>query len=148
MYGPWDSPDPNKAHALNALVAKFVRAKALNESEVAIWGTGAAVREWLYAPDFSRIVLGVVQNPGMMGLSEPTNIGQNFGLSVRELVNLIVRMTDYRGAVAYDYTMPDGAPRKVMDDTRFRKIFPDFVFTHMESGIREAIAYYESLIPY
>jgi GDP-L-fucose synthase len=78
MYGPYDSADPNKAHALNALTAKFVAAKATRQDEVPIWGTGVAVREWLYAPDFARVVLEVIRNPGMIGLQEPLNIGQNF----------------------------------------------------------------------
>ena len=148
MYGPHDSTDPNKAHALNALAAKFVKAKSTVEREVIVWGTGAAVREWLFAPDFARIVVEVITNQGILGLSEPVNVGQNFGLSVRELVDLIVRAVDYRGAVRYDPSMPDGAPRKVMDDRRFRKVFPNFVFTPFEEGIGEAIRYYEDCLPY
>src|SRR5262249_51592688 len=119
MYGPFDSFDPDKAHALNALTAKLVKAKAADQKEIVVWGTGAAVREWLYAPDFARIVLQVIKKPDMLGLDEPLNIGQNFGLSVRELVNLIARAVGYAGDIRYDHSMPDGAPRKVMDDCRF-----------------------------
>ena len=48
MYGPFDSPDPNKAHALNALISRFVKAEQTNTSVITLWGTGAAIREWLY----------------------------------------------------------------------------------------------------
>jgi GDP-L-fucose synthase len=147
MYGPFDSSDPNKAHALNALACKFVRAEVLKQREVTVWGTGAAVREWLYAADFGRIVGEFLSNPGMVGLHEPLNIGQNFGLSVRELVNVIRRVTGFSGTIRYDESMPDGAPRKVMDDRRFRKVFPKFLFTDFESGLLKTVEYYRNLIP-
>jgi GDP-L-fucose synthase len=148
MYGPWDSTDPNKAHAFNALISKFVKIKQAGGKEVEIWGSGIAIREWLYARDFGRIVLAVIRNPPMIGLNEPLNIGQNFGLSVRELVDLIVAATEFKGRVIYDYNMPDGAPRKIMDERRFRKVFPDFQFTTLEEGTKATIRYYQSILPY
>jgi len=148
MYGPHDSTDPNKAHALNALVAKFVKAKRAGEREVEIWGSGVAIREWLYAPDFARLVLSVIENPRAPGFSEPLNIGQNFGLSVRELVELIITAVGFEGRVTYRPDLPDGAPRKVMDDRRFRKVFPRFTFTTMEQGCESTIEYYHSVYPY
>ena len=148
MYGPYDSTDPNKAHALNALVSKFVKAQKSGGDTVEIWGTGVAIREWLYAKDFGQIVAQVIHNPNMVGLAEPLNIGQNFGLSVRELVDFIVEGTGFKGTVRYDATKPEGAPRKVMDDRKFRKVFPDFAFTDLREGIKATAAYYASIYPY
>ena len=148
MYGPHDSTDPNKAHALNALTAKFVKAKIEQAPGVEVWGTGVAIREWLYAPDFGRIVVEFIRNPDMVGLSEPLNIGQHFGLSVRELVEIIRKACGYEGSVRYDHSKPDGAPKKVMDDTRFRKVFPEFVFTRQQKGIESCVADYSNRYPY
>lgn len=148
MYGPYDSTDPNKAHALNALVSKFVKAKQTRASDIEIWGSGVAIREWLYVRDFARIVLAVIGNPTMIGLDEPVNVGQNFGLSVRELVDVIAEATKFNGRVTYDHNMPDGAPRKVMDDRRFRKVFPDFQFTPFNEGVAATMKYYTSVLPY
>lgn len=148
MYGPYDSTNPNKAHALNALISKFVKAQQTDADHIEIWGSGIAIREWLYARDFAKVILDVVQNPSMIGLSEPLNVAQNFGLSVRELIDLIVNATQFRGRITYDYSMPDGAPRKVMDDRRFRKVFPNFEFTPLSKGINTTIAYYRSIYPY
>jgi GDP-L-fucose synthase len=145
MYGPHDSTDPNKAHALNALICKFVNAKRTSAGEVVIWGSGIAIREWLFAADFARIALAIIQAPSMVGLSEPVNIGQNAGLSVRELVELIVEAVGFEGKVAYNHDMPDGASRKVMDDRRFRNVFPTFKFTMLNDGMAETIRYYYSL---
>lgn len=148
MYGPHDSSDPNKAHALDALISKFVKAQAQGADEIVVWGTGVAIREWLYAKDFARIVVEAIENPDKPGLGQPLNIAQNFGLSVRELVDIIAAATGFAGRIVYDPTMPDGAPRKVMDDRRFRKLFPDFAFTSLADGIQSTIAYYRSILPY
>jgi GDP-L-fucose synthase len=148
MYGPYDSTDPNKAHALNALVAKFVQAQKTKQDAIEIWGTGVAIREWLYAKDFGRAIVRILNNPRMMGLSEPVNIAQNFGLSVRELVDIISTYFPCHFDIKYDPSKPDGAPKKVMDDRKFRKVFPDFTFTPFEEGIRNTINYYNSIYPY
>ena len=146
MYGPFDSEDPNKAHALDALVVKLIKAQKRGASEVEVWGTGIAIREWLYAPDFGRIVADIIEAPQTLGLDEPVNIGQNVGLSVRELVGVIAAELQYSGKVKWDHSMPDGAPRKVMDDQKFRTIFPNFKFTSLGTGVRETCDYFRRSI--
>lgn len=148
MYGPHDSTDPNKAHALNALISKFVKSKKSGTNDIEIWGTGVAIREWLFAKDFARILVKIVNNPNMIGLAEPINIAQNFGLSVRELVTIISTTFDYKGNINWNHNMPDGAPKKVMDDQRFKKVFKGFEFTAFEKGIKETVEYYSSVYPY
>jgi GDP-L-fucose synthase len=148
MYGEHDSTDPNKAHALNALISKFVKAEKTDQKQLQIWGSGVAIREWLYAKDFGRIVAEIIKDPYMIGLEEPLNIAQNFGLSVKELVRLIQRSFHFTGDIYWDIRMPDGAPKKVMDDRKFRKVFPKFEFTEFEKGIQNSIKYYNDLYPY
>ena len=148
MYGPHDSTDPNKAHALNALVSKFVKAEKINQPELPIWGTGVAVREWLYAKDFGRLVWEVLLRPERPGLEQPLNIAQNYGLSVKELVDIIQANFHYQGRITWDRTKPDGAPRKVMEDTRFRDLFPDFEFTDFQEGLQQTTAGYVARFPY
>ncbi|MES2132778.1 MAG: NAD-dependent epimerase/dehydratase family protein [Bacteroidota bacterium] len=148
MYGPFDSTDPNKAHALNALISKFVKAREQNKSEIDIWGTGVAIREWLYAEDFAKIVFEIVDTNKTIGFAEPINIGQNFGLSVKELVEIINGKFQNKFLINWDLTMPDGAPKKVMDDRKFTKVFPDFKFQDFNLGIENTIKYYHSVYPY
>lgn len=146
MYGPYDSTDPNKAHALNALVYKCLVA-CRQKKPLIVWGTGVAVREWLFAADFSRILFEIISSNGdILGLSEPTNIAQNFGISVRELVDLIARELPHPIDISWESDKPDGAPRKVMDDSRFRRVFPNFRFTALSDGIRETFSYYQSIL--
>ncbi|HQQ93911.1 MAG TPA: NAD-dependent epimerase/dehydratase family protein [Bacteroidia bacterium] len=148
MYGPNDSTDPNKAHALDALISKFVKAEREGKDRIEIWGTGIAIREWLYAPDFARVLELIVSKKVSVGLDEPLNIGQNFGLSVRELVQIIHRHFGNRFKIEWNHNMPDGSPKKVMDERRFKKVFRDFKFTPLEEGITNTIKYYRSIYPY
>jgi GDP-L-fucose synthase len=148
MYGPYDSTDPNKAHALNALISKVVKLFKENKKEIEVWGSGIAVREWLFAEDFGRILLETIGRISDDDFVAPVNIGQNFGLSVKEILNIIVKEAGFSGRIQWNREMPDGAPSKVMDDTRFRKIFPHFEFIKLSEGVRETIRYYESIYPY
>lgn len=148
MYGPFESTDPNKAHALDALISKFLKAKLENHSTVEIWGTGKAVREWLYVKDFARVLVQTINNINENNINEPINIGQKYGLSIRELVNIIIRKIEYQGEIFWNTKMSDGALVKVMDDKKFKKYFPKFSFTPLERGIEETINYYKSIYPY
>ncbi len=148
MYGQFDSTNPDKAHALNALISKFVKADRESKKELEVWGTGVAIREWLLARDFAKILSIIVHNTNMVGLTEPLNIAQNFGLSVRELVQIINARFENKFEIKWNHSMPDGAPKKVMDDTRFKKVFPKFQFTEFEIGITKTILYYQSVYPY
>jgi GDP-L-fucose synthase len=148
MYGPYDSTDPDKAHALNALIGKFVKARIEDKNQIEVWGSGIAIREWLFAADCGKIFSEAIKRINNVGFSELINIGQNYGLSIRELVKIIMDEIEFRGDIFWNRNMPDGAPRKVMSDQRFRKIFPDFQFTEFKEGIKKTIKYYESIYPY
>ena len=141
MYGPHDSLDPNKTHAFNALVIKFIRALKEASSQVEIWGTGTPVREWLYVKDFSHMVARIIC--AREAEAEPINVAQSRGYSIRELVDQIRSLLGYRGQVVYNDRFPDGAAQKVMDATRFRERFPDFTFTSLSDGLLETVHHYQ-----
>ena len=78
----------------------------------------------------------------------PLNVAQNSGLSIKELADLINKNYNNSFLLKYDVSKPDGAPKKVMDDTKFKSIFADFIFENFETGIEKTINYYESVYPY
>jgi GDP-L-fucose synthase len=84
---------------MNALVAKFVKAKREGLKEVSIWGMGASIQEWLFAKDFGRVIVEILNNQNLLGLDEPLNIGQNFGMSVREIVMLVCSHVAYKDRI-------------------------------------------------
>lgn len=147
MYGENDSVDSNKAHALNALINKFYIAAKHQKPEVTVWGTGKPVREWLYAKDFAKIILQTMKRyiDGET-FSESINIGQKYGISITDLVKIIVPIVNYSGQVIYDTSKQDGAPVKIMDNKLFIKKFPDFHFTSFQEGITNTLHYYTSIL--
>ena len=148
MYGEFDSTDPNKAHALNAIVSKVVKAKNMG-TDLTIWGTGEPIREWLYVKDFARIILEtILRHSTGEDFSHTINIGQNTGVSINHILDIIVPMSGYEGNVNYDLTRQDGALSKVMDDNLFRKRFPTFEFTELTKGCLKTVNYYDSIYPY
>ena len=94
------------------------------------------------------IIATILRNLNMVGLVEPVNIAQNFGLSVKELVQIINTHFGNKFKIKWVPSMPDGAPKKVMDDNRFKKVFKDFHFTSLDEGIIQTIQYYKSIYPY
>ncbi len=140
-YGPGDYTDPNRTHALNGLIIRMYKAKINNDSQFEIWGTGKPIREWIYVKDIARILSTVINEKASQ--IEPINMGQKKGYSISDIAKIIKRLINYDGELVFNTEYQDGAPKKVLDDTTFRKRFPDFKFTDLEVGIRETIAYYK-----
>jgi GDP-L-fucose synthase len=144
MYGPYDSTDPHKTHALNALALKFVCAVARGAAQVEVWGTGRPIREWLFVRDMARVVRHVIHE--RVQWTEPVNIAQNQGFTITELVDLVREATGYEGSIVYNTAYGDGAPRKIMDDRRFRTRFPSFAFTTIRAGLEATLDYYRTTV--
>lgn len=141
MYGPGDHFDEERSHALGALIMKIVRAKARNEKNVVVWGSGAPVRDWLYVDD---CVEAIVRSLDITTSPDPINIGQGSGVSIKELAEKIKSAVGYGGELAYDKSKPDGAPYKVMDITRLRGLLKWAPPTPLDDGIRKTVAWYYS----
>ena len=106
---------------------------------VEVWGTGNATREFFYVEDAAEaIVLATEQ----YNKSEPVNIGAGFEISIKDLVDLIVRRMDYRGGVVWDTSKPDGQPRRMLDTTRAFKEFGFKAKTGFENGLKKTIDWY------
>ena len=143
-FGPGDYTDPNKTHALNGMIIRMIQAHRAGQTEFEIWGTGAPIREWGYIAD----VVDVLQRGLTLeqDLTYPVNVAQNHGYSIRESATLIAQALAFKGTLVFNPKYQDGAPRKVLDDRRFRELFPDYRFTPHEEGIRNTVKYYESVL--
>jgi GDP-L-fucose synthase len=119
---------------------KFARAIHAGEAHIEVWGTGHPVREWLFVRDLARIIRHVIEVDAKW--TEPVNIAQRRGWTVRDLVDLLRKASGYTGSIAYNTAYGDGAPTKVMDDRWFRRYFPTISFTSIAAGIQQSLAYY------
>ncbi len=140
LYGPGDNFDPSSSHVIPALIKKCVDAREEGADHIDVWGTGSASREFLYVDDAANgIVLGAERYDG----PEPVNLGVGHEITIRDLVELIVRFTGFRGEVRWDTTKPDGQPRRALDTSRARELFGFEAKTSFEEGLRRTIEWYE-----
>ena len=141
LYGPGDNFDPASSHVIPALIKKAVDAREAGDPVIEVWGTGSASREFLYVDDAARgIVLGADRYEG----AEPVNLGVGAEITIRELVELIVRLTRFEGELRWDATKPDGQPRRALDTSRARELFGFEAGMGFEEGLRRTIEWYET----
>jgi nucleoside-diphosphate-sugar epimerase len=105
-----------------------------------VWGTGAASREFLYVDDAAEgIVLGAEHYED----ADPVNLGVGREITIRQLVQLVARLTRFDGEIAWDASKPDGQPRRALDTSRARERFGFVATTGFEAGLRRTIEWYE-----
>ena len=141
LYGPGDNFDPASSHVIPALIKKCIDARDAGADHIEVWGTGSASREFLYVDDAANgIVLAAERYDG----EEPVNLGVGQEITIRDLVDLIVRLTGFEGEVRWDPTKPDGQPRRALDTSRARERFGFVATTTFDDGLRRTIEWYES----
>lgn len=109
---PGDNFDPASSHVIPALIKKCVDAKQDGKSEIVVWGTGKVSREFVYVEDTAE---GIVRAAEQYNKPEPVNIGAGFEITIKDLVELIVELTGFKGKITWDKTEPDGQPRRMLD---------------------------------
>jgi GDP-L-fucose synthase len=112
LYGPNDNYDLKNSHVLPALIRKFHEAKVNDQPEVTVWGSGNPRREFLHADDMADACVFLMKNYSEEGL---INIGGGEDLTIKELAEMIKKITGYKGNIIFDSSKPDGTPRKLMD---------------------------------
>ena len=134
IYGPNDNYDPQTSHVLPALIRKFHDAKTTGAVSVTCWGSGAPLREFLYAGDLGDACLFLMESYNQ---EQFINIGSSVEITIRQLAELVARIVGYSGEIVWDKSKPDGTPRKFMDSSRLFALGwrPKIV---LEQGIRLA----------
>jgi GDP-L-fucose synthase len=119
LYGPDDNFDLSSSHVVAALLRKVHEAKVACSPTVEIWGTGRPRREFLHVDDLAdATIFALARYEGEQHL----NVGVGEDISVRELAELIAKVVGWRGEFAFDTSMPDGTPRKLLDVSRLASL--------------------------
>lgn len=139
LYGPGDNFSEASSHVIPALIKKCVEAKISGAPFISVWGTGKATREFLYVDDAARAVVLAAEK---YNSCEPVNLGANREITIKELAQLIARLTGYEGKIVWDRSKPDGQPRRKLDTTRARKVFGFKARTSLETGLKKTIRWY------
>lgn len=119
LYGPGDNFHHQHSHVIPGLLRRFHEAKESKQSQVAVWGTGKALREFLYVDDLADALIFLMQN---YSDSKHINVGSGEEVSVKELAEIVAETVGYKGALVFDSTIPDGTPRKVMDHSKIKEL--------------------------
>ncbi len=142
LYGPGDNFDPQSSHVIPALIKKCVDAIAIGNSEVTVWGTGKPTREFLYVEDAAE---GILLASEKYNKPDPINLGAGFEISIKDLVDLIVKLTGFKGKILWDNSMPDGQPKRMLDTSRAEREFGFKAKTDFEEGLKKTIDWYVSV---
>ena len=115
LYGPGDNFDLAKSHVLPALMRKAHEAKLANAAELVVWGSGAPMRELLHVDDMADASVFLMEH-----YNEPeiVNVGTGHDVTIRELAEIVRRVTGFEGVLKFDPSKPDGTPRKLLDVSR------------------------------
>ncbi len=140
LYGPGDNFDPESSHVIPALIKKCIEARERGEDSVEVWGDGSPTREFLYVEDAAE---GIVLAAERYNDSEPVNLGSAFEISIKDLVEMIARLTGFRGKLVWDTSKPNGQPRRKLDTRRAKEWFGFQASTPFEAGLRKTIDWYE-----
>jgi GDP-L-fucose synthase len=140
LYGPGDNFDLESSHVIPALIRKFTSAVKNGEKQVVIWGTGKASREFLYVEDAAE---GIVVAAEKYDKPAPVNLGSGREVTIKELVNLIAKLTKFEGQIIWDFSKPDGQPRRYLDTTRAKAEFGFEAKKGLEEGLSKTIDWYK-----
>lgn len=139
LYGPGDNFDPQSSHVIPALIKKVIEAKKHKKNFIEAWGDGTPTREFLYVEDAAR---GIVLAALRYNKEEPINLGSGIEISIRDLIQTIAELLDFKGGIRYDTTKPNGQPKRLLDISRAYDEFGFRAKVSLETGLKKTIDWY------
>jgi GDP-L-fucose synthase len=128
LYGIGDNYHPENSHVIPGLIRRFHEAKVRGLPEVLIWGTGTPRREFLYVDDMAAACVHIMEldkstyDQNVDPMESHINVGFGLDVTIQELANTVAKVTGYMGAIAFDESKADGAPRKLMDSGKLNRL--------------------------
>jgi GDP-L-fucose synthase len=147
LYGINDNFHPENSHVIPALMRRFHEAKLNNDSEVMVWGSGNAMREFLYVDDMAEASLFVLELDDDIYCSNTKpmlshiNVGTGVDVTIREMAETMKRVVGFKGELKFDASKPDGAPRKLIDVSRLTSMGWRYS-VDLEDGLKKTYIWY------
>lgn len=139
LYGPEDNFDPGSSHVIPALIRKVYEAQQRGDKQLPVWGDGSPTREFLYSTDAAQ---GIVMASQFYNESDPVNLGTNYEISIKDLVELICDLMGFDGEIVWEIDKPNGQPRRCLDTTRAREKFGFVAQMEFKEGLQKTIEWY------
>ena len=141
LYGPGDNVDLETSHVIPALIRKCVEARRRGADFIEVWGSGKPSREFLYVEDCADGIIKAAENYNQ---SDPVNLGNSREVVIKDLVELIAKLTRFEGEIRWQSDRPDGQPRRQLDTSRALERFGFSAQTPLEAGLKKTIEWYET----
>ncbi|WXT99925.1 MAG: GDP-L-fucose synthase [Catillopecten margaritatus gill symbiont] len=147
LYGINDNFHPENSHVIPALMQRFHQAKINNDKEVIVWGTGNAMREFLFVDDMAAASLFVLNldektyQANTKSMLSHINVGTGVDITIREMAEKMKKVVDFKGVLTFDTTKPDGTPRKLIDISRLSNMGWEYS-TDLEGGLQKTYEWY------
>ena len=139
LYGPEDNFDPRSSHVIPALIRKIHEAQQRGDKTLPVWGDGSPTREFLYSTDAAR---GIVMGTQSYSDPDPVNLGTNFEISIKDLVELICELMEFKGELIWETDKPNGQPRRCLDTQRAKERFNFEAQVALKDGLKATIDWY------
>ena len=138
MYGEYDNFRTQESHVVPAMIRRYYEAMLKGQDEVAMWGSGAPQRDFVYAGDVARLVPAFIDD---YHSSEPVNCSSGPTTSIKDLAQMIAQYAGYKGRIAWDATKPDGQMVKIFDTKRLHAMGLS-CDTSMDEGLKRTMAWF------
>jgi GDP-L-fucose synthase len=139
LYGPGDHFNSKYSHVMPALIKRIVDAKRNKLSEIVVWGSGNATREFLYADDAAEGILLATEKYDKL---DAVNLGSSQEIPIRRLVKVICEVVGYKGKIIWDKTKPDGIMRRKLNVAKANKEFGFKSKVSLKKGIKNTVNWY------
>ena len=149
LYGINDNFHPENSHVIPALMQRFHQAKLDNDPEVVVWGTGNAMREFLYVDDMAEASLFVLEldekiyQANTKSMLSHINVGTGKDITIREMAETMKQVVGFKGELVFDATKPDGAPRKLIDVSRLKNMGWNYA-VDLTEGLNKTYMWYKN----
>ncbi len=140
LYGPRDNFNLETSHVIPALIRKAIEAQERGDKELGVWGDGSPTREFLYVEDAADAIVTATEK---YNDSEPVNLGSGYEIPIKDLAEMIQRLTGFEGKLVWDTSKPNGQPRRGLDVNRAKEFFGWEAKTPFEEGMRQTIEWYK-----
>ena len=138
IYGINDNFHLNNSHVIPALIEKIYTGFKENKKNIKLWGSGKALRDFLYVDDLSRAILLLIKRYNKYEL---VNVGSGKEITIKLLSKLISEIIGYKGKIIFDELHPDGTPRKILDISRIKATGWKPVYS-LKEGLKKTIEWY------
>lgn len=144
LYGEYDNYNLQSSHVIPGLIHKTYIAQK-NSGDLTVFGTGRALRQFLYVDDLSRVILQFVDlQLAETSVSCIVSPPESSEVSIKSLIETICEVSEYRGRVIYDTNYSDGQYKKTATDSELLRYLPNFSFTNLRTGLTNTIQYFKT----